>query len=151
MKHFTPVEKLDHVLHHLSKEEKSVTINEFHSKVGLSYQETNEIFHKLKLDGNARESKEGIGPYFFSIFYITFDGRYFLQAGGYNSKALQDANEALLIQAEIDRRHTLDEHLKNAASRLNRLTLWLAIGTAVLALMEIIKFACEISHAQINS
>ena|ERR1700712_15738 len=105
MKHYTPIEKLDYILNYLSKEEKSVTINEFHIKVSLSYQETNEIFHKLKLDGNARESKEGISPHFFSVFYITFDGRYFLQKGGYKQKEKIDklnfnASQSNVFQAK---------------------------------------------------
>jgi hypothetical protein len=68
--------------------------------------------------------------------YLTHSGYWF---EGYESKALRDANVSLLAQVEIDRRHMLDDHLKNAASRLNRLTLWLSIGSGVLALIELAK------------
>ncbi|TWI94179.1 hypothetical protein JN11_04785 [Mucilaginibacter frigoritolerans] len=75
---------------------------------------------------------------------ITWEGSLFIELGGYKAKALKDANDALLVQMEINRRLQQDEGLKNLSSRLNQWTLWLAIGTGFLALIEIIKFLCEV-------
>lgn len=103
------------------------------------WKEVFEILIKLRKDGYIASPDE-TG---YAIYVSNFDGRLFIDNGGYTTKALKDANDALLVQLEINRRIELDAHLKNAASRLNLLTLWLAIGTGALALIEVIKFLCE--------
>lgn len=95
-----------------------------------------EILLKLRKDGYiTSDTESGHGSY-----TSNFDGRLFIDNGGYQVKALKEANEALLNRLEIDRRRTLDKTLEDNSSRLNLLTLWLAIGTGALALIELAKF-----------
>jgi len=59
----------------------------------------------------------------------TIEGGVFQLNGGYNAKALKDANDASWKQSEIDRLRTLDDLLGTNSTRLNGLTKWMAIGT----------------------
>lgn len=79
---------------------------------------------------------------------ITFDGKLFLQTGGYTAKASRDEAAALSIDIENQRKLALDNNLEANSTRLNRLTLWLAVGTIALALIEIIKFFVWLSSSQ---
>jgi len=100
-----------------------------------------EIIGKLKKDGYVWEdyntenaiSRNTVTPSFTS----TFDGRMFITNGGYEAKALRDANDALLAQMEVDRRRTLDVLLATNSTRLNSLTnrlFWATVIASVAAL-----------------
>jgi hypothetical protein len=137
MEEITAIDKIDFILN-LLYERKSENIEAIYTlirnaNVGIADIEIHPILLKLK------EEKQIYQPPN-NRYEISFDGKLFKENGGYRAKVLKDANDALLTQLEINRRHTLDDHLKKSASRLNRLTLWLAIGTGALALIEIIKF-----------
>lgn len=75
--------------------------------------------------------------YFYSI---SFDGQRFIESGGYVAKALKDANDALLVQMEIDRRRTLDVLLATNSTRLNVLTWWLVIGAFAVVLWQVFLY-----------
>lgn len=101
-----------------------------------------EIIGKLKKDGYVWEdyktenaiSRNIVTPSFTS----TFDGRMFITNGGYEAKALRDANDALLTQKELDRRKELDGLLIERSTRLNVLTnrlFWATVVASVAALL----------------
>jgi hypothetical protein len=95
-----------------------------------------EILLKLRKDGYVTSPNDsGHGNY-----VSNFDGRLFIDQGGYEAKASEDANDALLKRLEINRQRILDASLEKNSKRLNDLTLYLAIATAALALIEIVKF-----------
>jgi hypothetical protein len=67
-----------------------------------------------------------------NYYSINFDGELFNQLGGYTAEA---SNTTLKMRIEEERLNRAE----NNAKRLNGLTLWLAIGTISLAIIEIIK------------
>jgi hypothetical protein len=95
-----------------------------------------EILLKLQKDGYITSEKiDGKGKY-----ASNFDGRLFIDNGGYTTKALKDANDALLTQMEIDRRLTLDVLLATNSTRLNSLTWWLVIGAFAVVAWQVFLY-----------
>ncbi|NNU34649.1 hypothetical protein HK413_12250 [Mucilaginibacter sp. S1162] len=95
-----------------------------------------EILLKLLKDGYVTSTNySGHGNY-----VSNFDGRLFIDNGGYVAKALKDANDALLVQLEIDRRRTLDVLLATNSTRLNVLTWWLVIGAFAVVAWQIFLY-----------
>lgn len=122
-------QKLDTVLEYLTKLNRQDYQGDGQIASGLnsinSVKEISEILIKLHADGYAdTASKMATGT-----FMSTFDGRMFINNGGYTAKALKDANDALWKQSEIDRQRTLDTLLATNSTRLNGLTNRLVFGT----------------------
>lgn len=136
----SPEQKLDVVLKTLLSlsEEHTVRYKEVVVNVNAHGcdKEIFEILLKLLKDGYiATTSTTGHGQY-----YSNFDGRLFIQNGGYTAKALKDANDALLAQTEIDRRLTLDVLLAKNSTRLNVLTWWLVIGAFAVVAWQVFLY-----------
>jgi hypothetical protein len=101
-----------------------------------------EILLKLKKDGFVTSNGEtGYGSY-----SSNFDGRLFIDRGGYTAKALRDAEAAEQQRIDAARLIQLESQNSINSGRLNGLTRWLAVGTIALALIEIIKFLCDLDH-----
>jgi hypothetical protein len=99
----------------------------------ISPKEKMMILGKLNRDGYIENvGQQGIR--------ISLDGHIFIEGGGYATKALKDANDALLIQMEVDRRRTLDTLLATNSTRLNALTKWLVIGTLAVLLWQVFLY-----------
>jgi len=102
--------------------------------------EITEILLKLHKDGFIYTPNElGTG-----YFYSNFDGRMFVQNGGYEAKALKDANEASWKQSEIDRRRTLDDLLASNSTDLNVLTSRMAKATLFAGIAGLLLFLWQI-------
>lgn len=99
-----------------------------------------EILLKLKKDGYVASNGEtGFGSY-----SSNFDGRLFIDRGGYTAKALRDAEVAEQQRLDAARLIQLESQNLINSGRLNRLTRWLAWGTIALAVIELVKFVCEL-------
>ncbi|SDS84039.1 hypothetical protein SAMN05216490_1920 [Mucilaginibacter mallensis] len=143
MTDFTEINKLDEILKFIVNQPKNITFGEV--KIIFNYpneKEIDEILHKLEKDGFIQRINDYKDPSNQTLpnYLSTFDGRLFVHSGGYKAKALENDNNRKLTDSELARHQMLDNHLEANTSRLNRLTLWLAIGTIVLALSEIVKF-----------
>ena len=102
--------------------------------------EITEILLKLYKDGYVHTQNEmGIG-----YFYSNFDGRIFIDNGGYKSKALRDAAAAEFQQRELDRLRNVDDLSGRNQTRLNRLTGWLVFGTIAAAVVGLALLTWQI-------
>jgi DNA-binding PadR family transcriptional regulator len=142
----TPIQKLDTVLKLLQTQNSYKTKEEVTTILSQSGTPMNEddlirILDKLINDGFVIETKQDRnGNHIYARYLISYSGILF---DNYASKFLLDAADAEQQRLEIDRLRTLDLNVERNQTRLNRLTRWLAVGTIVLAVMEIIKFLCE--------
>lgn len=100
------------------------------------------ILDRMVNDGYIIERKQdsagtSINPlYLISYYGLLFDN--------YAAKSLRDSAYDEQQQLEIERLKKVDRDSDRNQTRLNRLTRWLAVGTIALAVMEIIKFLCDI-------
>lgn len=129
------LELLDKVLF-LVKDKESVLYSDLNKEVEVFDPKPEKgqliiIILKLKKDGYINEDS--------ARYQITIDGYVFAASGGYLALNTKGINEAILLQQEIDRRKLIDSKLEENSARLNKLTTWLAVGTIVLALLELIK------------
>ena len=69
-------------------------------------------------------------------YLISFEGKVFIESGGYQQKATDAASENTRVDAVEAFQHA-------QAWRLNRLTAWIAGGTIALAVIELWKMALE--------
>lgn len=83
-------------------------------------------------------------------YYIRFEGEAFNRLGGYRVKSLNEdaarnmvALEKEAQQIEKERQKKVDATMMKIGRRLNCLTLWLALGTGALALIELAKLWLE--------
>ncbi|WP_259070215.1 hypothetical protein HDF24_15210 [Mucilaginibacter sp. X4EP1] len=96
--------------------------------------EITEILLKLYKDGYVHTQNDmGLG-----YFYSNFDGRIFIDSGGYKSKSLSDAADAEFQQRELDRLRNVDDLSGRNQTRLNRLTRWLVVGTIAAAVVGLV-------------
>ena len=98
-------------------------------KTIIDFNEEEDIIYKLKKDGYIQ--------YADSKYSITYDGRVFINDGGY---VKQNQKEKTLLD-EINGRNKRAERKED---RLNFWTMWLAIGTFALVIIELIVHRKEI-------
>ncbi len=132
-KDLSPINQLDAILSYLAENSSCSNAQidshfEFDRQGQYYFQE---VLDRLVLDGFAEKYEYSCS--------ITFNGRIFNSQGGYKVKSLNDAHDVALKKAEIYRLKTVDQNSEKNQIRLNRLTLWLAIGSTVLALIELGK------------
>ena len=140
----SPEQKLDVVLQKLVNLSETHIVRYMEVVVNVTAQgyekEIFEILLKLLKDGYITStSHSGYGEY-----YSNFDGRLFIDSGGYTAKALRDAE--VLEKQRIDAARLIQLESQNSinSGRLNGLTRWLAWGTIGLAVIELIKFICDL-------
>lgn len=144
-----PIEKLDWILDYFRSQKSYLTddqLNENFKKIGFSIDADDliRILDKLINDGHIIEKKidRWQNP-IASRYLISYQGHLFIDSGGYTIKASRDTEDALRIHLDNQRQITLQDNSEKNSKRLNLLTFWLAVGTIILALIEIIKFLCE--------
>ncbi|HEY5327152.1 MAG TPA: hypothetical protein VIJ27_09130 [Mucilaginibacter sp.] len=145
MEELTPIQKLDYVLYYIKnlkhEQVSDATIIAFsiNSRVQEIVPEVEAlmIIKKLIKDGYVNDSdtnEHGIKQ-----LSVSFEGSVFIERGGYSDQALRDANDTEKQKREIVRLRNLDIHSEENQKSLNRLTLWLALGSGALALIELAK------------
>jgi DNA-binding PadR family transcriptional regulator len=148
MKDLTTIAKLDAVLDCLNKhrtekhhklEDLAPLLNEEYPSVDFG--EITSILNKLEKDGYIEfdDRMVGIADEFSKtrrVYRITFEGRHFIENGGY-------VEEKKSMAARKRWEDGFVERAERNAERLNRLTLLLGIGTIGLVLVELIKMAIE--------
>ena len=151
MVNLSPIEKLDYVLGFFVKNPSSLGYALGRACILISEEKViddrrliEQILTKLVKDGylKAEEHYSFAGEKLADSgdhYLLTFDGEAFYEQGGYKAESFKNEKTFKLI--ENDRKHNLKvaDNMEANAKRLNRLTLWLAVGTGALAIIEIIK------------
>ena len=144
----SPVQKIDIALQYLKDNPTRINFDSFNAKLnelGLtsSQYHTRTLLDKLKHDRLVMDlpgpsnREEGL--------LITYEGLLF---EGYQAKFLNDSAAAEQRRLELERLRTVDSNSERNQIRLNDLTLYLSIGTGVLALIEFVKFVVWIFSSQ---
>jgi DNA-binding PadR family transcriptional regulator len=151
LENLKPIEKIDFVLRYFIEMDNPPNRTDEEIKKDLNLETTKELFeilHRLEKDGYIVSEIMPRYGHNVRVYSSTFDGRTFQGRGGYQAKALRNEATYRLELIETSRRRSLDDHLEANTNRLNRLTLYLAIGTGALALIEITKFIVWIFSPQ---
>jgi hypothetical protein len=135
------IEKLDEVLFTLGEFDSRVTYDGLLKiietrRFDISNQTVMLILEKLKKDGFGEVMLPTPGLPESITAILTFEGRVFVEQGGYKQKQL-DQN------AEKNRVEKLETSQRELMKRLNFLTGWVAFGTVALALIELLSITLE--------
>lgn len=144
-----PTEKLDWILNFFKTQKSYLTDDQLNvnlKSVGFAIEPDDliRVLDTLINDGYIIEKKTDVSQNLIASRYlISYKGYLFIDSGGYVAKASRDAADALHIHLDNQRQIALQDHSEKNSKHLNLLTLWLAVGTIILALIEIIKFLCD--------
>ena len=143
----TPIEKIDTILNILQSQDRYKTRLEIENilsalEISINQDDIVRILDKLVNDGYVIEIKQdNNGIRITPQYLISWSGHLF---DSYDAKASRDAEA--LEQQRIDAARLIQLESQNLinSGRLNRLTRWLAWGTIGLAVIELIKFLCDL-------
>ena len=142
----TSIEKLDSVLNYITTTTVWSDLRKYF--LDIEREELRTILRKLRRDGYIDLLDDGVklrawddehGYSDKMVIQKNFEGFLFCQENGYQGKVTKE-------KAQDIRLENIETIQQNLARRLNNLTGWIAFGTVMLVIIEIVKFIYEMLY-----